>query len=648
MAELVLEKYEIIREIARSNDIVYEARDSRLGRAVALKELNFPAGIAGQAKRERIERFNREARAAGRLTHPNIVSIFDAGEDSGRYFIAMEYLDGQSLRESLAVNPQPGIIRACNIVISVLEGLHHAHINRVIHRDIKPDNIFLLKNDVVKITDFGIARITEDSALTSDGQVFGTPSYMSPEQIHGQTIDHRTDIFSTGVMLYEMVAGRKPFTGDSVIAITYAVANSDPPPISGISVQLDSVIRRALQKSASNRYDDCSHMITQLRDALDNAGSPVRTIHPGSSLTARPSGGGNLVVGLSGSGVQQVTVHPRSGLPMMFDPATSQWYTIDQRTGIPYILEPNSGVALGIFGGAAPALAYNGPMPSIYPVGGDPLPFDWNTGQQNPALTAAAAPANRQPRGPLLTEGQKLFLKLVVAGVTLGLIIALGTMAAFKSYGKYQEQQKRAAVMKLANAGNTAYQQGNYPAAISAFLGALKLKPAPDQSIAMVQNLAYCYVNLAQLEAKSNHLRTAEQDYSLAIHYSPNYQVAHTGLAQVQETLNDYTGAQHEYAIAEQLSPSAAPPTSLPALPAAPTQPTMQDYLANNAQKALDYYNLGQQYESAGHDNMARNQFNLAITTSPNSLGGQYAQKALDQLNSAGGSSSSSGLGTGN
>ncbi len=619
MAELVLGKYDIIREIARSNDIVYEARDSRFGRTVALKELNFPAGITGQAKRDRIERFNREARAAGRLTHPNIVSIFDVGEDNGRYFIAMEYLDGQSLRESLVVNPQPGVTQACNIVINVLEGLHHAHINRVIHRDIKPDNIFLLKNDVVKITDFGIARITEDSALTSDGQVFGTPSYMSPEQIQGQAIDHRTDIFSTGVMLYEMLAGRKPFTGDSVIAITYAVANSEPPPVPGISMQLDSVIRRSLQKNAGLRYDDCSGMIADLKDALNNVSSAVRSIYP--SPAVQP-----VMPTVS----QQVPTHPRTGLPMLYEPTTGQWWTLDPQTGQQCLLDVTTGLPDN-----ASALGYGG----YYP-GSSQLPdpnasgvaFDWATGQQIAAVPGTNLQTFRLPSGPLLTHGQKTFLKLVVAGIVLGLLVAFGSMATLRTYHKYQVQRTNAIISKLVTDAGAVYQQGHYKKAADGFKSALDLKPSAVLATTIKQNLSYCYVNLARKATSAGNLREAATDYSIAIKYAPGYKTAHSGLASVEETLNDYKDASNEDATAQALSSSPAPPSTLPAAPAAPSQPSFGQALQQKAALAMQDYEAGVNYANSGDIRDASAAFNDAIAASANSAGGVAAQAALNSL----------------
>ncbi len=256
----MLGRYQIIREIGRSNDIVYEAVDPGINRRVALKELLMPPNLSGQQRQERVQRFYREARAAGSLAHPNIVTIYEVGEDQGRHFIAMEFLEGQSLRDVLEIEGNLSVDRAVEIVKQVSSGLGYAHSNGVIHRDIKPDNVHILPGGQVKITDFGIARLMEEPTITADGQVFGTPSYMSPEQVAGRPLDTRSDLFSLGVMFFEMLTGRKPFTGDTVVTITYNIMNQEilvPPTV---PPHLERVIRRALSKEPSQRYSTAEEM----------------------------------------------------------------------------------------------------------------------------------------------------------------------------------------------------------------------------------------------------------------------------------------------------------------------------------------------------------------------------------------------------
>ncbi|RYG34710.1 serine/threonine protein kinase [bacterium] len=263
-----LGQYQIIREIARSNDIVYEAYDPLMNRRVAVKELAIPAGMTDQQRIDRVARFKREAQAAGTLNHPNIMTVYSFAEDGERTFMALEFLDGGTLRSEVDNAGPLSKERAAEIAMAVLEGLSHAHAKGVIHRDIKPDNVQILSNGSIKITDFGIARLTFQPNLTMDGQVFGTPSYMSPEQIVGKEIDARSDLFSVGVMLYEMIAGVKPFTGDSVVSISYSIMNkaATQPPQADYAIW--RVLERAMEKSPSARYNNAAEMIEALHQAI--------------------------------------------------------------------------------------------------------------------------------------------------------------------------------------------------------------------------------------------------------------------------------------------------------------------------------------------------------------------------------------------
>lgn len=275
-----LGKYQIIREIARSNDIVYEAYDPLMNRRVAIKELNVPNGTTPQQTEERVRRFQREVKAAGSLAHPNIVTIYEVGEDQSRHFMAMEYLNGRTLRNELDTHGFLPTEQALEIAVEVLHGLGFAHAHGVVHRDVKPDNIQLLDDGRIKITDFGIARLIFEPNLTMDGQVFGTPSYMSPEQVVGKEIDARSDVFSVGVVLYEMLTGQKPFAGDSVVSITYAIMNTEPRAPSQVSGPVWAALAKALDKNPALRFSGCAQFSEALQLAEKEASLPPPQIDP--------------------------------------------------------------------------------------------------------------------------------------------------------------------------------------------------------------------------------------------------------------------------------------------------------------------------------------------------------------------------------
>ena len=239
-------RYELIEQLGQgSMGTVHKARDPLLGRDVAIKQILVQPGEGPEATEFR-ERFFREARAAGRLSHPGIVTVFDVSEHEGTPFLVMEYVAGRTLLWLLAKRRtnEPGY-RACDVGIQLAEALDYAHRNGVIHRDIKPANILVTDDGRIKIADFGVAKLIE-SQLTVRGQLLGTPAFMAPEQFIGMPIDARSDLFSCGVVIYCMTTGEKPFAGDTVIGVQYKVMHTEPVEPRklnpAISSRLDAVI----------------------------------------------------------------------------------------------------------------------------------------------------------------------------------------------------------------------------------------------------------------------------------------------------------------------------------------------------------------------------------------------------------------------
>ncbi len=225
-------RYEILEEVGRgAMGAVYKARDPRIGRIVALKTIAFSFPLGPGEEEEFLKRFYHEAQIAGRLNHPNIVTIYDVGEKGaeGDAYIAMEFVTGTNLHDLLAGGGRLPLTQVADLIGQLAQALDYAHANAVVHRDIKPANIILTEAGQGKILDFGIARLAA-GGLTRPGRFFGTPNYMAPEQVTGLDVDGRADQFSLGVILYQLLTGEKPFAGESVTAISYQVVNVDPPP----------------------------------------------------------------------------------------------------------------------------------------------------------------------------------------------------------------------------------------------------------------------------------------------------------------------------------------------------------------------------------------------------------------------------------
>jgi len=287
-------RYELREELGRgAMGVVYQAHDPVIGREVAVKTMHLSEAGTGMSRDELVGRFQTEARAAGLLTHPNIVVIYDAGEEEGLFYITMELVEGRSLQSLIDARQLFPLPRVMKLMEQVCSALDFAHQHNVVHRDIKPANLLLTADDTVKITDFGTAKILQfGTAQTS--HVMGTPSYMSPEQVKGKPVDGRSDIFSLGVVLYELMTGEKPFPGQNITTVIYKIINEEPVSPrsldSSIHPGLSAVITRALSKEPATRFQSCQELLDALKNYRELV-SPEATLRM-APASAAPSAEG--------------------------------------------------------------------------------------------------------------------------------------------------------------------------------------------------------------------------------------------------------------------------------------------------------------------------------------------------------------------
>lgn len=274
--------YRILEKLGEGGmGVVYKASDTRLDRIVALKFLSPRVVSDGESR----ERFTREAKAAAALDHPNVCTVFEIGEWNGQAFLAMAFIEGQTVKDKIRQRPLK-LSEAIDITLQVARGLRAAHDKGIVHRDVKPANVMVNRQGQARIMDFGLARFVEATRLTQDGSRLGTPAYMAPEQAQGRTADHRADLWALGVMFYEMLTGLRPFDADRPEAMLSAILSTEPEPVTalraGLPTQLDWIIGKCLAKDAAARYQHAGDLIVDLETL-------IRKLDPGSTVTLAPA-----------------------------------------------------------------------------------------------------------------------------------------------------------------------------------------------------------------------------------------------------------------------------------------------------------------------------------------------------------------------
>lgn len=268
----MLGRYQVVKELGRgAMGVVYLGKDPTIQRFVAIKTMRLDDIDKEEELKEFRDRFFREAESTGRLSHPNIVTVYDAGEQEGLAYIAMEYLEGTLLSCYCQKSTLVPAKQALQIVATVADALDYAHSQGVIHRDVKPPNIMILKQRLVKVMDFGIAKMASASK-TQSSMIVGTPRYMSPEQATGKDVDGRSDVFSLGIVLFELLTGERPFDAENMPALVMRIAKAPHAPLlkyrRDLPTRVQSILDRALQKEIQNRYRHASDMAQDLRDVF--------------------------------------------------------------------------------------------------------------------------------------------------------------------------------------------------------------------------------------------------------------------------------------------------------------------------------------------------------------------------------------------
>src|SRR5262245_36584460 len=442
-----LGRYAIQSELGRgAMGVVYKATDSVLERTVAIKTVNM--NLTPEEAKGYEARFYQEARSAGSLNHTNIVTIYDVGRVNDTVYMAMEFIEGVELRSMVADGRPLPVTQAISIAAQVAEGLAHAHDHGVVHRDIKPANIMVVQNGPVKITDFGIARMRASShELTQTGMMLGSPKYMSPEQVIGKRADHRSDLFSLGVILYEMLCGATPFNGENVTALMYQIVNFAPPAPSSVNTAvpelLDYIVAKMLAKPVDERYQSGHEVARDLRQCEQQLGvnvhstqPPVRTVPlAGLAAGAKPE----LVLTHAEAKVMAQTVNRTRGV----DAGPASETAAPPARGVSHSFDSLEATQrLAVLTSAALATSplpqaqtQTQPQPQPQPGSGNTMPGTFEVGP-TPAAPPSAATQDRQtatqaigsiPR-PAQASGWRRRDWLLVGGAALAGLLLAGTI----------------------------------------------------------------------------------------------------------------------------------------------------------------------------------------------------------------------------
>jgi len=486
--------------------VVFRGRDEALDRDVALKVMR--ARATGPEDRER---FLREARAVARLQHPNIITVYELGEHDGAPFIAMELLEGVDLQRAIEGGLRPNPRATLPIVLQLLAGLGHAHENGIVHRDVKPSNLFLPRGRPAKIMDFGVARL--GGATTSSGLIVGTPNYMSPEQVSGTGVDGRSDLFSAGLILYELVTGEKAFQGDSVVSLMYKIAHEDPDlrliPRGAKWDRLRAVLTRAFFKDAVRRYPTAAAMSADLSLALQDLGGPLDD-------EAASDKGMIRRASFAAPPTLAPTAPPAVRTPPPPEPARPAALPMAAKAARPAWRQPAViGVAVLIVIAAAmvvlvvrpPGASSPTPAPPRPRADGDPLV----SGKARLASPSTAAPSPARSEAP-----PSAFPSPVATPRAPATPRVASTAPATADTGDGDRVAEAASATAQLDRASDLYERGRYAAALAEAKAVLRREPANREAKSLVEDIEADMAVAARLKQAQEAMRRGDREEALA------------------------------------------------------------------------------------------------------------------------------------